>query len=69
MAAKTFNIKLTDPDGSESTKKVSQGTTVGDLMRPGQVAVLNGDVVTEVKTTLRANDHLELQPVSSKAGI
>ena len=69
MAAKQFNIKLTDTDGSESTKKVSQGTAVGDLMRSGQVAVLNGDVVTDTNTTLRANDHVELQPASSKAGV
>ena len=65
MARKT--IKVSDANGSESTKTLKDGMTLGDLLKDGQTGLVDG-VQSAASTTLRAGDHVEIIVKSGKAG-
>ena len=62
---KTF--KLTDANGNESTKSITAGMKLGDLLSKNQQGLVNG-TVEDAKTTLRAGDHVEIMTKAGKAG-
>ena len=65
MASKKF--KLTDANGSESSKVLKDGATLGDYVKSNQQGMINGEVSAN-STTLRAGDHVEIIAKSGKAG-
>ncbi len=64
-ARKTF--KLTDANGSESTKRLTKDIKLGDLLGDNQQGLIDGSVA-DASTTLRAGDHVEIIMKSGKAG-
>ena len=62
---KTF--KLTDANGNESTKNITDGMKLGDLLSTNQQGLVNG-TIEAAKTTLRAGDHVEIIAKAGKAG-
>ena len=65
MAANTFNFR--DVNGSERSKTVTSGLTLGDLVKSGQQGLINGEVMA-ANTSIRKGDHVEIITKSGKAG-
>ena len=65
MAQKRF--ELTDANGSKTTKDLTEGMVLGDLLSAGQQGLIEGSI-SEASTTLRSGDHVEIIVKSGKAG-
>ena len=60
-------FKLTDANGNEDSKNVTEGLTVGDLLGDNQQALIDGRV-SAANTTVRPGDHVEIIAKAGKAG-